>query len=31
MSTGQGSSVDCGAFGIPKKAGRNLSVCFYES
>ena len=31
VDKGQGSSVDCGAFGIPEKAGRNLSVCFYES
>jgi hypothetical protein len=28
---GQGSSVDCAAFGIPERAGRDLSVCYYEN
>jgi hypothetical protein len=30
VDKGQGSSVDCGDYGIPERAGRNLSVCFYE-
>jgi hypothetical protein len=31
VDKGQGSSVDCAAFGIPERAGRDLSVCFYPN
>jgi hypothetical protein len=31
VDKGQGSSVDCAAFGIPERAGRDLSVCYYPN
>jgi hypothetical protein len=30
VDKGQGSSVDCAAFGIPERAGRDLPVCYYD-
>ncbi|MFI7542092.1 hypothetical protein [Actinoplanes sp. NPDC049599] len=31
VDKGQGSSVDCAALGVPRQAGRALSVCYYPN